>query len=81
MGVKAVGENALGSGKVQLSIFVAVIGLLKNGDIINATFMQIGIFIAVYWINFYSHNLKVLARQLAGLANIIDVTHFATFAC
>ena len=60
MGVKAVGKNALGSGKVQLSIFVAVIGLLKNGDIINATFMQIGIFIAVHGVNFHTYHLEIV---------------------
>ena len=66
---------------MELGIFVAVIGLLKDGHIIHATLVQIGIFIAVDRVNFYAYNFEILAGQLAGFANIVDITHFAAFAC
>lgn len=50
-----------------------------NSYVIYAAFMQISVFIAVERIDFYAYNLKVLACLLAGLADVMHVTHFAAF--
>lgn len=66
--------------QMQLCVFILIICFLENSYVIYAAFMQISVFIAVERIDFYAHNLKVLACLLAGLANVMHVTHFAAFA-
>ena len=65
--------------QMQLCVFILIICFLENSYVIYAAFMQISVFIAVERIDFYAHNLKVLACLLAGLADVMYVTHFAAF--
>ena len=67
--------------QMQLCVFILIICFLENSYVIYAAFMQISVFIAVERIDFYAYNLKVLACLLAGLANVMHVTHFAAFTC
>ena len=66
--------------QMQLCVFILIICFLENSYVIYAAFMQISVFIAVERIDFYAYNLKVLACLLAGLANVMHVTHLAAFA-
>lgn len=52
LGIDTIWENTFVTGQMQCFVFVRIISFLKNGDIICAAGMQIGILFRIYRIDF-----------------------------
>ena len=55
---------------MQRFVFIRIIGLLKDGDVIGTAGMQISILIGVDRINFQTDDFKIFLCDLACLSNI-----------
>ena len=72
LGIDAVRENPLVAGQMQGLVFVRIVSLLEYGHIVRTAFMQISVLIRIHGIDFHANYLKILAGNLAGLADVFD---------
>ena len=76
--IKSVREYPLMTCKVQSLIFIRVICLLKNSNVVSTTFAKISILIAVHRIDLDTYVLKVLLCNLTSLAYVLNIRHLTT---
>ena len=69
------------SHKMKGFIFVRIVCLLKNRDVISSTFMKIFVFITVYRINFKTNIPKILWSKLASLTYVLNITCTSALTC
>ena len=58
---------------MELFIFDTIVGLLEDGDVVTATFMEITVFIDVQRIDFHTNVTEVFAGGFDGVADLGNV--------
>ena len=64
--------------KVQSLIFIRVICLLKNSNVVSSALAKISILIAIHRIDLDTYILKVLLRNLTSLAYVFNIRSLTT---
>ena len=64
--------------KVQSLIFIRVICLLKNSNVVSSALAKISILIAIHRIYLDTYVLKILLRNLTSLAYILNIRSLTT---
>ena len=78
--LEAVGEYALVPREVQLLVAVGVVCLLEYRDVIDAAPVQVGVFVGVHRVDLDADGLEIAARELAGVADVLDAARAAALA-
>ena len=80
LGIDTIWENTFMTGQMQRFVFVRIISFLKNGYIICAAGMQIGILIRIYRIDFETDDTEIFFCNLACFTYIFHGGHGRTFS-
>ena len=80
LSVRTVREHPLAPRQVQLAVKRGVVRLLEHRDVIDAAFVQVGVFVLVHGVHFHAHHAEALGGQLARLADVGGVGARAVFA-
>ena len=80
LGVEAIGPDALVAQQMQLLVSLGVVGFLKDGDVIHAAFVQVGVLVGVDGVDFHADVAEVAARDLHRLADVFQAGMRAAFA-
>ena len=66
--------------EVQLLVAVGVVCLLEYRDVVDAAPVQICVFVGVHRVDLDADCLEIMARELAGIADVLDAARAAAFA-
>ena len=78
--VKTVWPYTLVSHQMKRLIFVWVVSLLKDSDVVGTAFVKIVIFVGIDWVDLQTDIPEIFPRQLARFADVFHVTYGAALA-
>ena len=58
---------------MKLLVAIGVVGLLKNGDVVGAAFVEIAVLLGVHGVDLQAHHAEILPGQPAGFPDIFHV--------
>ena len=71
LGLEAVGPDALVALQVEGLVFVCVIRLLEDGDVIRAAVPQVAVFVGVHGVDLQADHAEVFPGDLHGFADVL----------
>ena len=78
--IKPVWPYTLVSHQMKRLIFVWVVSLLKDSDVVGTAFVKIVIFVGIDWVDLQTDIPEIFPRQLARFADVFHVTYGAALA-